>query len=143
MHVYLILLRWLSIIYILPWCISCFFVKVPTLEFEKAEFYSYTSEGKIVAVSALEIENDKIGKINWLYVLPYWQRKGIGTTLINYLEKKAKKIGLRTLRLITIEKAIVAVSFYTKLGYQTIRIKRNWDFDILMKKCFRKFNSRT
>jgi len=104
-------------------------------EFKKAEFYSYTREGKIIAVSALEIESDKIGKINWLYVLPHWQRKGIGTILINYLEKKAKKIGLRILQLITIEKAIGAVSFYTKLGYHPIRrIKRNWGIDILMEK---------
>ncbi|MFX0124926.1 MAG: GNAT family N-acetyltransferase [Candidatus Hodarchaeota archaeon] len=104
-------------------------------EFKNAEFYSYTSKGKIVAVSALEFESDKIGKINWVYVLPQWQRKGIGTALINYLETKAKKIGLRTLRLITIEKATSAVNFYIKLGYQiTKRIERKWGFDISMEK---------
>ena len=104
-------------------------------EFEKAEFYSYICRGKIVAVAALEIENSRIGKINWLYVLPHWQRKGIGTALINYLEQKAKKINLRTLQLITIEKATSTVNFYTKLGYRTIRrIERDWGFDILMEK---------
>jgi GNAT superfamily N-acetyltransferase len=104
-------------------------------EFEKAEFYSYICRRKIVAVAALEIENSRIGKINWLYVLPHWQRKGVGTAFINYLEQKAKKIGLRTLQLITIEKATGAVNFYTKLGYQTIRrIERKWGFDILMEK---------
>lgn len=104
-------------------------------EFDKAEFFSYKQRGGIVGVAALEGKNKETGKINWVYVLPEWQRRGIGTKLLTHLEKKAKKFNLKKIQLVTIEKATSAVSYYKKLGYRLVRsIERQWGLDVVMEK---------
>lgn len=60
-------------------------------EFERYEFFSYKLGEKIVGVAALETKNTT-GMINWVYVHPKWQRRGIGTLLVKYLEKKSQRI---------------------------------------------------
>ncbi|MEW6232322.1 MAG: GNAT family N-acetyltransferase [Chloroflexota bacterium] len=104
-------------------------------DFERMTFYIYKSEGKIVGVAALQIESEETGRIRWVYILPEHQRKGIGTALITHLERKARKIGLRRLRLLTVGKANWAVNFYKKLGYNLAdKIERPWGFDVFMEK---------
>jgi len=103
--------------------------------FEKMTFYVYKSADRIVGVAALQIESEETGKLNWVYVLPKHQRKGIGTTLIIHLERKAREIGLKRMRLRTIGKADQAVNFYKKLGYRSaVKIEVPWGFDVFMEK---------
>lgn len=87
-------------------------------DFKKMNFYVFKDEGKIVGVAALHIERRDVGKIKWVYVSPEFQNRGIGTTLIKYLESESRKIGLKTLWLRTLGKARWAVRFYEKLGYK-------------------------
>lgn len=103
--------------------------------FKKRNFYVSKYEGKIVGVAALHVESKDIGKISWVYLLPEFQRRGIGTALIKYLECEARKIGLKKLWLRTIGKARWAVSFYEKLGYE-IRGKTEmpWGYNVTMEK---------
>jgi len=116
--------------------------KVPILTFEelleildKMAFYVYKTEGKIVGVAALQVESEETGKLNWVYVLPEHQGKGIGTALVTHLERKAREMGLKRMRLRTIEKADQAVNFYKKLGYRLAdKIDVAWGFNILMEK---------
>ena len=109
-------------------------------DFERMTFYVYKSEGRIVGVAGLQIENKETGRIHWIYILPEHQRRGIGTALVTHLEWKAKEIGLRRLRLLTIEKANYAVNFYKRLGYNMIdRIERPWGFDVIMEKSLAPF----
>ncbi len=104
-------------------------------DFERMTFYVYRSKSKIVGVAALQIESKETGRIHWVYILPEHQRKGIGTVLVTHLERKAKEIGLRRLRLLTIEKANWAINFYEKLGYNLAdEIERPWGFDVFMGK---------
>jgi len=104
-------------------------------DFERMSFYVYKSEGRIVGVAALEVEGEERGRIHWVYILPEYQRRGIGTALVRYVEQKAKEIGLKRLRLLTVGQADWAVSFYKKLGYALAdKVERPWGFDVFMEK---------
>jgi GNAT superfamily N-acetyltransferase len=105
---------------------------------DKTAFYAHKSDGKIVGVAALDVLDDKVGKLRWVYVLPEHQRKGIGTALITLLEQKAVEKGLRKMRLRTIGKSHQAVNFYKQLGYKlTGKIEEIWGYDFLMEKVLR------
>ena len=118
------------------------YFKVPVLsleelfgDFERMTFYVYKSADGIIGVAALQIESEETGKLHWVYVLPEHQRKGIGTALVTYLERKAGEIGLRRLRLLTIGGTKGAVNFYKKLGYNLAdKIERFWGFDVFMER---------
>lgn len=104
-------------------------------DFERMSFYVYKSEGRIVGVAALEVEGEERGRIHWVYILPEYQRRGIGTALVRYVEQKAKEIGLKRLRLLTVGQADWAVSFYKKSGYALAdKVERPWGFDVFMEK---------
>jgi GNAT superfamily N-acetyltransferase len=104
-------------------------------DFERKTFYVYKSGGRVVGVAALQIESEETGKIHWVYVLPEHQRRGIGTALVTCLEREGRGIGLRKLRLTTVEKARWAVNFYEKLGHDLAdKIERPWGFDVFMEK---------
>jgi len=104
-------------------------------DFSRMSFYVYRHEGEIVGVAALDVLDKDTGRIRWVYVLPEFQRKGIGTALVTYVEHEAERFGLKKLWLITAEKAYWAIDFYRKLGYrQTGRIERPWGNDLIMEK---------
>jgi GNAT superfamily N-acetyltransferase len=104
-------------------------------DLQRMVFYVYRCENKIVGVVAFHVETEQVGRVRWLYILPGYQGQGIGTALITYLERRASEIGIRRLRLLTVEKASWAVSFYTKMGYRpTDRIERPWGYDVFMEK---------
>jgi len=115
-------------------------VPILTLEelleiFQRMTFYVHKSAGMIIGVAALQIESEKTGRLHWVYVLPEYQRRGIGTALITHLEKKAREIGLEKMRLRTIEKAEQAVNFYKKLGYHlAYKIEVPFGFMVSMEK---------
>ncbi len=98
-------------------------------------FYVYQEGDAVVGVSALSRRDDATGELRWVYVLPEHQRKGVGTSLIEYLEKKACEMGLSEMVLFTDEKASWAIAFYEKLGYRRSGKRRlPWGFDVMMKK---------
>ena len=104
-------------------------------DFESMIFYVHRSQGTIAGVAALETESEETGRIHWVYILPEYQRQGIGTALVTHLERKAIEMGLRRLRLLTVEKARWAVNFYKRLGYHLAeKIERPWGFDVFMTK---------
>jgi len=103
--------------------------------FERMSFYIHRREGRIVGVAALEDEGEGTGRIRLVYVLPEYQRRGIGTALVTRLEDEARELGLRRLRLLTVAGAGWAVSFYGKLGYHLAeKVGRPWGFDVFMRK---------
>ena len=104
-------------------------------DFKRMTFFAYRSEGRILGVAALRVESEGAGRIRYLYILPEYQNRGIGTNLLTHLEQRAKEAGLRKLRALTIGKASWAVKFYQKLGYRlTDKIERPWGFDVFMEK---------
>ncbi len=99
------------------------------------EFYVYLEDDAVVGVSALTRWDDATGELRWVYVLPEHQRRGVGTALLDYLERKAREKGLSEMVLFTDENASWAISFYEKLGYRrTGKRKVPWGFDVMMRK---------
>jgi N-acetylglutamate synthase-like GNAT family acetyltransferase len=103
-------------------------------EFEKMTFYAYRINEGTIGVAALVVKEEQ-GQLRWVYVLPEYQRKGVGTSLIEYIEGEAVKMKLKKLRVMTSDKADWAKSFYSKLGYRIIdRIPRPWVDDVVYEK---------
>lgn len=48
-------------------------------DFERMTFYVHKNESRIIGVGALQIESEETGRIRWVYILPEYQRMGIGT----------------------------------------------------------------
>ena len=69
---------------------------------------------KLVAVGGIKGE----GHILLLYVLPENAKKGIGTALLAYMEKRC------TAEILTVNSATSAVPFYEKNGYRVIGWER-------------------
>jgi GNAT superfamily N-acetyltransferase len=103
--------------------------------FRRMTFYIHRSEGKILGVAALSLEDAASGQIRWVYILPAYQRKGIGKALVRHVEDVARQEGLRNLSLHSAGTAIWAIEFYRKLGYlMTGKIDRPWGFDVVLEK---------
>jgi ribosomal protein S18 acetylase RimI-like enzyme len=102
---------------------------------EKMTFHIHRHKGMVVAVAALSVENEDTGRIRWVYVLPKFQKQGIGTALVLHLERVARERRLRKTRLVTDDNAEWAIRFYKKLGYTLIsRVSNPWGFDVWMEK---------
>jgi N-acetylglutamate synthase-like GNAT family acetyltransferase len=89
-------------------------------EWERMTFYAWESRGKIVGVAALQVLGEGIGQVRYVYILPRYQRQGIGSALVTCVETKAKEKGLSKLKVLPMEKARWAVSFYERLGYRLV-----------------------
>ena len=88
-------------------------------EFDKMTFYTYRVENKPVGVAALRTDKGKTGIVRWVHVLPEHQHKGVGTSLMKQIEREAKKVGVKKLKVVYVwEKAYWAKDFYIRLGYK-------------------------
>lgn len=104
-------------------------------DFNRMDFFIYKINSEIVGVSSLMI-NENIGVICKMYVLPEYQNKGVGTELMKDLEKKAKKLKLKKLRLLAIwSNNQRIIQFYEKFGFEIVeKIEREWAIDCIMEK---------
>ena len=89
-------------------------------ESQRKSFTVYELEGKIVGVAAFEASCFGIGVVDRVYVLPGFQRRGIGGALLAHIEGRAKAQGIREVVLWTDPKAAWAIAFYGRLGYSEI-----------------------
>jgi N-acetylglutamate synthase-like GNAT family acetyltransferase len=104
-------------------------------DFQRMVFYAWERDDRIVGVSALQFLGEGVGRVRYVYILPGYQRQGIGTALVSRVEIKARESNLRKLKVLTVEKAIWAVAFYIKLGFRLAeRIQKPWGFDVFLEK---------
>lgn len=71
-------------------------------------------------MAAFEARCFGIGVVDRVYVLPGFQRRGIGGALLAYIEGRAKAQGIREIVLWTDPKTAWAIAFYRRLGYSDI-----------------------
>jgi|SRR3989344_4545012 len=78
------------------------------------KFFVAENNKRIVGCCALDIYSKRIAEIRSLAVLPNYQRKGIGTQLIELCIKKAKKKGIVEIITITGKE-----NLFNKFGFRT------------------------
>ena len=76
------------------------------------DFYVATYDDDVVGTGMIHLER---GKIDAIFVDPSHMRKGIGTTIVRFLEDIARNHGLETL---TLESTLNAAPFYRACGFK-------------------------
>ena len=91
-------------------------------EFAKDELYIATNEKEIIGFIASNITtgDKKKAYIRELWLRPIYQGKGIGKTLVKFIEEKYKKKGVNVIRLVAKRNAW-AFMFYKKIKYKEYR----------------------
>jgi GNAT superfamily N-acetyltransferase len=97
-------------------------------EMKRIIFYGWEEDGELVGVAGLEPVGD-VTLVRHTYVLPGWQRRGIGGRLLDYLQQMVS-----TSRLLvgTWADAGWAIAFYEEHGYRLVPdkdelLRRYWD----------------
>jgi GNAT superfamily N-acetyltransferase len=91
-------------------------------------FFGRREEGKVVGVIGLQHVKD-VTLVRHMYVLPEYQRKGIGTELLNHVKQMTKT---RCLLVGTWADNFWAIKFYQKYGFNLMPekdglLKKYWD----------------
>ncbi len=76
-------------------------------------FINYTRRGDIFYINDIDISKG-------------WRSKGYGSYLLSYLERKAKRIGIKEIRLHVNIKNKQTINFYLKNGYKKWKIIKNF-----------------
>ena len=97
-------------------------------EMQRVKFVGWEEDGRLVGVMGLEPVDD-VTLIRHAYVLPEWQRRGIGARLLEQLKAETAS---RRLLVGTWRDAVWAVDFYRKHGFHevpdTVRLLETyWD----------------
>lgn len=77
-------------------------------------FFGWHGEGKIIGIIGFQKVKD-VTLVRHAYVLPEYQRKGIGTKLLSHVKQMTKT---RYLLVGTWADAVWAIQFYQKHGFQ-------------------------
>jgi len=81
---------------------------------EKSDFFVVQKNKQLIGTGRLEKN-----KIATLYIEPEYQRKGIGTLIVNRLIKRARRNGFKK---VYVEALLQSVGFYEKNGFKKVRI---------------------
>jgi GNAT superfamily N-acetyltransferase len=99
------------------------------------EFFVLRKEGQIIAVGSFGSSDKKTAWIPLMYVHSKYQRIGIGSSLMSYLEKKAKSLDFTKIHLETDSKAKWAINFYKKHGFSIFKKDKNpWGYHVWLEK---------
>jgi len=100
-------------------------------EAERMDFFLCEEDGQAIGVGALEDRGVDIGVIYRLYVLPAFQRSGIGSALLSHIERRARGLGISEILVWTDSKAVWAVSFYKRQGYAEVEVTTRYGDPII------------
>lgn len=81
-------------------------------------------------ITYTSISDEGGARISWIGVLPEFQSKGVGTRLVNKLEKELKTLGVKELRVGTVaastkyEPYEKTRTFYKKMGFRVEKVKK-------------------
>jgi GNAT superfamily N-acetyltransferase len=99
------------------------------------EFFVVRKEGQIIAVGSFGSRDEKTAWIPLMHVHSKYQRKGIGSSLMRFLEEKAKSFDYNSIQLETDGEAEWAINFYEKHGYSVFQKDENpWGYNVWLEK---------
>ena len=102
---------------------------------ESMEFFVHRHEDSIIAIGSFSITDEETAWIPLMYVRSDSQRKGIGSSLMYYLEEIARQGTFRRIQLETDSKAEWALNFYRKHGYAIFKKDKNpWGYHVWLEK---------
>ena len=102
------------------------------------EFFVVRKEGRIIAVGSFGSRDEKIAWIPLMHVHSKYQRMGIGSSLMRFLEEKAKSLDYKSIQLETDSEAEWAINFYKKHGYSVFQKDKNpWGYHVWLEKPLR------
>jgi predicted GNAT family N-acyltransferase len=85
-----------------------------TLEDSSYHFMAITISKKILACGRVHMNNEYEAQIRYMGVSDDIRRMGVGTSMVNKLEDKAKTLGAKY---VTLNARNIALDFYKSLGY--------------------------
>ena len=90
--------------------------------FKKKDIYIAVINKKIAGfiVSSIASDNKKKAYIDELWLKKEFQRKGIGKSLVKFIEDKYKQKGIKILRLVSSKKS-KSFEFYKKIGFKELK----------------------
>jgi len=74
-------------------------------------------QGEVIGYGRLHREADGLGRIRYMFVVPQWRGRGVGTALLASLEALALTQGIERLRL---DARAPVVGFYLRQGYRDL-----------------------
>jgi GNAT superfamily N-acetyltransferase len=99
------------------------------------DFYILRKDDQIIAVGSFGSIDKKTAWIPLMHVHTNYQRIGIGSSLLRYLEKRAVALNYTKIHLETDIAAKWAVNFYTKHGYAIFKKNKNpWGYHVWLEK---------
>jgi len=72
-------------------------------------------EGRLVGFGALHVFWEDLGEVRTLATAPAWRGRGVGRALLEGLEERARRLGLRRLFCLTFE-----VAFFARNGFEAV-----------------------
>ncbi len=99
------------------------------------EFFVYREGGQIIAVGSFSSIDEEIAWIPLMQIHSAYQRRGIGSALMIFLEQKAKDLNYSKIHLETDSEAVWALNFYRKHGYSIFKKdKIPWGYHVWLEK---------
>ena len=95
--------------------------KIPETYLQGGDFLVGFMDDRLIAMGALKRISKRVGEIKRMRVIPELQGQGIGRTMLERLEERARQLGFTTLQLDTTIKQVVAQKLYERTGYVEIR----------------------
>jgi len=79
-------------------------------------------DGQVVGFAGLlaSVDEEGVGEIEPVVVKSEFRRQGIGTALVQWVTRRAKKAGVRFLSVRPVARNKNAVAFFVKLGFNTL-----------------------
>jgi len=99
------------------------------------EFFVLRKDGQIIAVGSIGSKDKKTAWIPLMHVHSRYQRRGIGSSLLGFLEKKAGALNFSKIQLETDSEAKWAINFYKKHSYSIFKKdKIPWGYHVWLEK---------
>lgn len=98
---------------------------VEYLDNKRELYYVLLLNDRIVGCGGINFADDRTtGKISWDIFHPHYQRKSLGTQLMEHRIKKLKSIG--SIRRITVRTSQFTYKFYEKQGFELFEIVQDY-----------------